>query len=549
MLTTVLTLLGLISNAASTPPGRSAAEQPKLVVVLVVDQMRADYLDRFASQFEGGLGWLLQTGVVFADAHQDHAQTSTAPGHATIATGVFPSRHGIVGNEFYDRRARRRVYSVADSTCQILGYPGAAGRSPRNLLRDGLADWVREQSPGSRIFSVAIKDRAAIPPGGKRPDGVYWYEASTGDFVTSTYYRSDYPHWVTAFNTGDRAERYYGAEWTKLLPDSAYRLSREDDFAAESSGLSRTFPHPLGAWDSSPAPAYYSRLRSTPFGDELTLEFAADVVVHEGLGRDESPDLLFVGLSSADFIGHAYGPHSQEVQDYYLRLDRMLGVFIAKVEQAVPSGRFLIALSADHGVLPMPEELSRAGIDARRIDPRPIRAEIQRVLEKMARGGELSAPPRLGAAGGWYLDFGETPPDSAQRARLLQRLAELLNTRTDLAAVYTYEELASKNGAGELFGKFVRSFHPDRAADLFYAPRENYLFTSGATQTSHGSPYEYDTHVPLIFAGHELSPSHIDGFVRTVDLAPTVAGLMGIRAPTDLDGRDLGIGREREAAR
>lgn len=550
MLTFAISLVGLLAGSPSIAPESPTGDSvPALVVVLVVDQMRADYLDRFRSQFEGGLAWLLEKGTVFGDAHHDHATTSTAPGHATLATGVFPGRHGIVGNNFYDRRARRSVYSFADSASEILGYPQAAGRSPANLLRDGLADWIRAESPASRIFAVAIKDRAAIPLGGKRPDGVYWYRNSRGDFVTSSYYRADYPDWVTTFNASDRAERYYGGEWDRLLPDSAYRLSREDDFAAESDAMSRTFPHPFALSDGGAARKYYAQLPETPFGDELSLEFAIEIVASERLGRDEHPDILFVGLSSADYIGHAYGPYSQEVQDYYLRLDRMLADFFAGLERLIPSGRFLIVLTADHGVMVMPEQLTRHGVDAGRTDPRPIRAEVRRVLEEAVQLREIGAFPEWHEAGGLCFDLGAAPTAAADGSRLGRRLTESLARQAELGPVYTYDDLASGSGTGRLYAKFTRSFHPDRAADVVYAPREYHLLTSISTRTSHGSPYEYDTHVPLIFAGPRLSPSRIDRFVRTVDLAPTLAALIGIKAPADLDGRDLGLASEPLGAR
>jgi predicted AlkP superfamily pyrophosphatase or phosphodiesterase len=550
MLTWTFSLFGLLWSTPAIAQGSPAADEgPRLVVVVVVDQMRADYLDRFQSQFVGGLAWLLENGAVFGDAHHDHAVTSTAPGHATLATGVFPARHGIVGNEFYDRWARRAVYSVADSTSAIVGYPEAAGRSPRNLLRDGIADWVKSESPASRVFSVAIKDRAAIPLGGKGPDGAYWFQTSSGDFVTASYYGDGYPRWVSAFNASDRAERYYGSSWTKLLPDSAYRLSREDDFAAESDAMSRTFPHRFAGGDSAPGREYYAQLPETPFGDELTLDFAAEIVANEDLGRDDSPDLLLVGLSSADYIGHAYGPYSQEVQDYYLRLDRMLGDFFAHLERAIPSGRFVIVLTADHGVMAMPEQLARDGVDAGRTDPGPIRAEIRVMLEEAIRLGEISQAPDVHETGGLCFDFDDAPSANVEEIRLRRRLAESLRKVSDLGVVFAYEELALGLGEGELFAKFTRSFHPNRGADVVYAPREHYLLTTGKTRTSHGSPYEYDTHVPLIFAGHGLGPTRIDRFVRTVDLAPTLAALMGIQAPVDLDGRDLGLARDPGANR
>jgi predicted AlkP superfamily pyrophosphatase or phosphodiesterase len=537
--TAPVVLAALAATGCSFTERAQPAPTPKLVVVLVVDQMRADYVDRFRSQFSGGLGWLVENGVLFSNAHHDHAVTSTAPGHATIATGAFPSRHGIVGNDYYDRRARRVTYSFADSTSAILGYPDASGRSPANLLRDGLADWLKAQSPASKVFSVAIKDRSAIALAGKSPDGAYWFNFSAGDFVTASYYRSDYPDWVEDFNESDRSERFCNVEWTRLLPESSYVQSREDDFPAEKNLLGRTFPHLLTGTDGQPDSRYFDRLPETPFGDELTLEFAVEMMRNEGLGIGGTVDLLFVGLSSADYIGHAFGPYSQEVQDYYLRLDRMLAEFFAQVEEVAGTDGYLVVLTSDHGVLPMPEELSRRGIDAARSPWRGLVGPLRQVIAASVDSGLIADPPRLRDIAGFVLDFGQSPPPPDREALLRQQLVARLREHKDMGAAYDYDYVAAGSGSGEIFDKFARSTHPDRGADILFAPRRWYRFTGESTGTTHGSPYEYDTHIPLIFAGGGLKTERRDGMVRSVDIAPTLASLMKVAAPKDVDGQDL----------
>ena len=534
-----LALLMAVGIGISCVDQPNSAPTPKLVVVLAVDQMRADYLDRFDTQFTGGLRWLVDNGLLFSNAHHDHATTSTGPGHVTVATGVFPSRHGIVGNDYYDRRARRSIYSMADSTSVILNYPEASGRSPANLLRDGVADWLKMQSPSSKVYAVGIKDRSAIPLGGKRADGAYWFHLSTGDFITSDYYRSEYPAWVADFNESDRSARYCGTYWTKLLPDSAYALSREDDFPGEKTGLGRTFPHLLTGTDGLPDAKYYGRIPETPFGDELTLEFAREMISNEGLGLDEHVDMLFIGLSSADYIGHRYGPYSQEVQDYYLRLDRMLAGFFARLEEITGAGGYIIALTADHGVMVMPEELSRRGVDAGRDSKRPITQRLREVTAALVDDGLIDTVPRLRDVAGFVLDFGNEPVSPEQATRLRQILTAELRMRPEIGAAYSFDQVIAGSGSGPIFEKFVRSVHPERGADILYAPREHYLFTSSSTGTSHGSPYEYNTHVPLVFAGAGLAAERRNEQVRTVDMAPTLASLMNVTPPTDLDGRDL----------
>jgi hypothetical protein len=284
--------------------------QPKLVVLVSVDQMRADYLTRFGDMFEGGFAKLLADGASFTDVHHEHGFTQTAPGHATLATGVFPSRSGIVDNVWYDRQEGRTINSVEDLSSPILGFAADSGRSPANLLRETVGDWLKQSSPESKVFSLSVKDRAAILLGGKRPDGVYWYHGESGMYVTSGYY-ADAPHpWVQAFNERKLADDYILAGWHPSMKEDAYSLSREDDFPAEDDSTDAAFPHlfdvavpdPEEYPDSvaHPEPWHYSRLRYTPYPDHMTFELARQLVREERLGADDVPDLLLIGASSGD---------------------------------------------------------------------------------------------------------------------------------------------------------------------------------------------------------------------------------------------------------
>jgi arylsulfatase A-like enzyme len=519
------------------------AQDPRLVVVLSVDQMRADYLDRFGPQFTGGFRWLLDEGAVFTDAHQDHAETSTAPGHATIATGVYPSRHGIVGNNFFVRAAGRATYSVADSTHTILGFPDDGGRSPANLLRPALGDWLKEQSPNSKVVSVAIKDRSAILMGGLHPDGAYWYHTGTGRYVTSSYYTESYPAWVDEFNAAGRPVRYYGREWTRLLPEDQYGASREDAFAAERDGIRTTFPHRLAGPEGTPDAGFFASLTATPFSDEVTLAFARDMVVHEALGQDDDPDILFLGLSAADILGHPYGPFSQEVQDYYLRMDLLLGDFFEFLNQQVGADNYVVTLTADHGVLVMPEELSRRGIESARLSTRGLRGVIRDAMEEAIDHGIVERAPDALFGAGVLFDFGPDAHPATTLAHFRRHVAEKMLGHEAIAVALTFDEVAEGAGSGILFERYLRSFHPDRAGDIMFDGPENHLLTSSPTQTSHGSPYNYDSHVPMIFAGPNIPAVRHDGHVQTVDIAPTLAALLGIEAPGDLDGEVLPVVR------
>ncbi len=525
----------LVSFLACRPP----LEGPRLVVVIAVDQMRPDYLDRFDDRFTGGLARLLRDGAVFTDAYQDHALTETAPGHAAISTGAFPSRNGIMQNNWYDRSTHRTVYSFDDPAAPIVGIPDAPGRSPANMKTTALGDWLKRRSPRSRVFSVAIKDRAAIAMGGKRPDGVYWYYAATGHFVTSVYYRSDYPEWVSQFNAAEPAAAYNGRHWERLYAESTYVASREDDFAPEYDSGSSTFPHLIeareedGGWQR-----FYDRifLRS-PFADEVTLAFARELVTNERLGADERPDILFIGLSAADYVGHAYGPYSQEVEDFYLRLDLQLDSLFVFLDQTVGRANYAVTLTADHGVMTMPEESARRGFRAARASRRALDTLVMQAL-----AADTTAPA-ITMSGGVVMEF---PPGTGEQNQVDARrmMAMALRQSPAVLEAYTSDELvAGPDSTRPYFDAYRRSYYLGRSADVMIVPREDILITNSPNGTSHGSPHPHDTHVPLLFAGPGIAPGRHAQRVRTVDIAPTLAALLGVRPAGAIDGRVLqGVG-------
>ena len=511
---------------------RDKSRPPRLVVVVSVDQMRADYMIRFADLFNGGLARMNRDGIVFTDAHHGHAVTSTGAGHASISTGVYPHRSGIVDNSWWDREAKRSVY-VTEDTVSILGISGAPGSSPANLLCETVGDWLKQQSPDAKVFSVALKDRASILMAGHEADAAYWYYDTEGVFVTSSYYMSAYPDWVTTFNTSGIVDTFLETGWARLLDETAYSISREDNFPNEMDGKNTTFPHLFST--PTPGPEYYSELYQTPFGDELAFSFARDLVFHEGLGADAIPDLLFIGASAGDGVGHAYGPFSQEVQDYYLRMDLMLQSFFEFLDEEVGSNEYIIVLTADHGVLPMPEELRRHGIDAGRFDPQPlIRQQVEKTSDK------LGIETRLRFANGLYLDIRERNGQNITRQQVRKAIADDLRDLDLVEDVFTFDELVDPQTPDRpFFQQYSRSFYPDRAPDLMLRYKEYYLPIRQTTSTSHGSPYEYDTHVPLIFLDPVRRAARHDTRVYAVDIAPTLASLLNIVVPEELDGKKL----------
>jgi predicted AlkP superfamily pyrophosphatase or phosphodiesterase len=530
-------LLGLLGVAGAGP--QEQADPPKLVVMFMVDQMRADFLTRFQAHYTGGLARLMERGSVFTEVHHEHFFTATAPGHATVATGVYPSRHGIVSNDWWDRIEHRPVYAVEDSAALIIGAPDLPGRSPANLLRATVGDWLKKQVPESKVFSVALKDRASVAMGGQDPDGAYWFEPSEGRFVTSTYYRDSLPGWVVEFNQSGRADAHVSKAWTKSLAEEMYSASREDSFPPENDGVHITFPHVLPAFSDTTVPFpgedYYSELIYTPFGDELALSFVEELIDREAVGDDAVTDLLLVSASAADYIGHRYGPFSQEVQDYYIRLDRALGRFLEFLDERIGEDRYVVVLSSDHGALPMPEELVRRGVDARRVDALDRQELIVPPLLRALESVGIDARPRaLTLLYGLVVDFAEEDV-SADKARELRRvIAESIRASNLVADAYAVDDV-DPTTTDEFRQMHLRSFHPDLASDIIIRFKEAYLQYRDFG-TSHETPYPHDTHVPLIIVRPGETHARYDRRVATVDIAPTLAALLGITIPDDLDG-------------
>lgn len=526
----------MVAAAAVAPTAKEG--RPRLVVVVVVDQMRADYLVRFAGLFEGGFRRYLQRGAVFTDGHHDHGYTVTAAGHATVSTGTVPAHSGIVGNEWYDREAKTKAYATGDPASPIVGAPSSGGQSPRNLRRTAFGDWLKAASPKSKVFSVAFKDRSSILMGGQHPDAAYWYGGSTGRFVSSTYYMKAYPAWVDAFNASGLVDTHFAEGWHKLLPEDAYFASTEDRIATENDGEHTTFPYTFDDGTPTAKTKYYDRIWGTPFGDELAIEFAKALVVNERLGEDADTDILWLSCSTADSVGHRFGPLSQEAQDCYMRLDRKLGELFDFLDARVGVGNYVLALSADHGVLPLPEELQRRGIDSMRVPGAEQKAQVTAAVAEVARA--TNAPDGLLVDVDYEGVILNLPADGRLTpAEMRRRVAERLRQLPFVADAYTLEEIGGTGSGRPYLDAYRRSFFVGRSPDVVLRYRENYLVDGGTRGTSHGSPYAYDTHVPIVFVGRGIAPGLYGGRVRTIDIAPTLATLIGVPVPSDVDGQSL----------
>ena len=506
-------------SCASTPENATPApdsSRPRLVVLVVVDQLRSDLLDKYADLYTGGFKRLQDEGRSFTKAAHDHAGTNTAPGHATLSTGVYPSRHGVVGNLWLERPGAKwvPVENIDDTTVKIVGVAEARGASPVHLMRPGLAEWMVSANPRSKIASVSGKDRGAIQPAAHvRSAYVYWFEGAFGRFVTSTYYRTSDPEWVTAYHAGKLQAHRSETSWDLSAPASALSKANRDTADNEFDGVHTFFPHTFAA-EAVNAP-FWVWWENTPYVDKVTLEMAETMTTALELGRDDAPDFLNVSLSATDRIGHRFGPHSREQLDNLLRLDRALGEFLDFLDRSVGKGRWTMVLTADHGVLDAPEDL-------------------------VARG---EYGHRLTAAESAKLDSLRARADSAPNKSVAAReLAAALKKLPIIADAWTHEELA--RAQSDSFARLQqRSMFPGRMAERFSRQGVEFRYRPGIygapRGSGHGQMYWYDRHVPMIFMGPGIKPGRDPSRAATVDFAPTFASLLGIRYPRDLDGKVL----------
>jgi predicted AlkP superfamily pyrophosphatase or phosphodiesterase len=506
--------------AAAQAASRAPAARPRLVVFLTVDQMRADYLDRWAPQLTGGLGRLSQHGAFIPNAYQDHAITETAPGHASTMSGRFPRSTGIVHNSA----------GVEDPQAPLLTSRDPAA-SPYRFRGSVLIDWMRSRDPRSRALSISRKDRGAILPLGRAKQSVFWYATSTGEFTTSRYYADTLPAWIRRVNARRVPQSLAGQGWTLLLPEREY--PEPDSVPQENGGREFLFPH---MFSSEPA-RVVSELPSTPWMDRLTLEAALEGLQSLGLGRGPETDLLAISLSATDYIGHRYGPDSREQHDNVLRLDRALGTFIDSLFKLRDSSTIVFALTADHGVTSFPELVAQR--TGRKPPPRYDLSTSLRTLRGMLQGAHVEADAVV-------LDGALLIADRTAFARarvdadaFLARFAAALRQRPGIARVDRVRDLAQRDTLRDAVSRrWLHMLPPDAGVEYVVTPMQG-AYPAGALIGEHGSPYDDDAHVPLIFYGAGIRPGRIVERALVVDAAPTLARVIGVTPFERLDGRVL----------
>jgi predicted AlkP superfamily pyrophosphatase or phosphodiesterase len=554
-----LGLIALPTTLALTVlrPAEAPAESgpPKLAVLVYFDQLRGDYLTRWDGLYcDGGFHRLEKEGVWFQDCHYPYANTVTGAGHASVAAGCSPDTHGILGNEWYDRAAAAEVNCVeddryprvppapkeepkkpdekSDESSKKKKYTGV---SPKRLLAPTLGDALKEATGGKgRVVSLSFKDRGALLPGGQHPDACYWFDTADGLFVTSEYYRSAPHRWVADYNAGRPAERWLGKEWTRLKPGLDYaRYSGPDDAPGEGKGASQgvTFPHPFDGGPKKKKSVYFNQLYNSPFGNEMLLELAGRAVDAEQLGRHDEPDLLCLSFSCNDPIGHVWGPDSQEVLDVTLRTDLIVKDLLAMLDAKVGKGRYVLALTADHGVCPLPEASKARGKDAGREPDDLLKKKANAFLvEKF--GGDSKTLYVVEAAHPWvYLNHGLLKAKGLKAEEVAEALAKWLAGRKGIQAAYTHAQLAEGVASDDEIGQMMRrSFVADRAGDVGVVNRP-YWIVYGSTGTTHGSPNDYDTHVPLLVYGPGVAGGARRDRVTPQAAAAILARALGIKAP------------------
>ncbi len=511
----------------SEVPAVEIAKRPKpirLVLWLTIDQFRADSLTRYAHHLQaGGLSRLAEQGAYYENANYDHAITETAPGHATLFTGATPATHGIIGNSWLDLATGRETTSVEDAAYPLVGAANttAPGRSPRRLLVPTIGDALIVATEGrGKVIGVATKDRSAILPAGFAGKA-FWLEDN--GYATSRYYGEAPPEWVVAHNRAHPVEGLRGAEWKLSLPRESYRRIDSDDHPWEHppGKLGRVFPHTLDI-DGSMS----NVLTATPFGDELSVTFALAALEAEKLGQDEHPDLLSVSLSSTDSIGHNFGPESLEAEDNFVRLDRTVKRLLDEVDARVGLDQTLVVLCADHGAVDSPEHLQELRLDGGRTAVRDIRSQAEEAAKKLFGRKDLVSGATIPYV---WLDHALVTKLHLSSLEVARAIAEELERDPHVyGAVASFGPLPEE----EPYARVRRSIHAGRSGDIYVVMRPYQILVHNPEMSaSHGSPWRYDTHVPLIVLGLGVPVGHFGRPVTPRALAPTVAALLGITGP------------------
>ena len=559
----ILAALPIVAQRARPTTPAQVNRRPRLVLLIAVDQFRRDYLDRFGDLFvNNGFKRLLRDGASWEEANYDHVPTYTACGHATMMTGAYPSETGIVGNEWIERDTGRRVTSVSDTTVKLLGGNQTEGAaSPRRLMASTVGDELRlATNDRSKVIGISVKDRSAILPAGRHANAAYWFSATSGNMVSSTYYFSELPAWVTQFNNKKLADQFFKKVWDRLLPEGEYlKRAGADSPPWENIGQVRgdtnAFPHTITGGATAVGPQFYAALDYTPFSNDLLVQFAEEALVNEKLGQDDDTDVLTVSFSANDYIGHRYGPYSQEAMDVSLRVDRQIGTLLDFVDAKVGLRNTIVAFTADHGVAPIPEHAAALGLDGARLRNDDIIAAVRNGISARYNPKNSSPDPtadyifsydyfgRPTAAfinGNIYLYYAALKRDQINLDEISRVAGEAALSVRGTSRFYTRAQLqrGEISISDPIERRVVHGFYSTRSGDVVIIA-EPFKYLGDSIPATHGSPYSYDTHVPVVIMASGLTPGRYFDRASPADIAPTISALLRTTAPSNSVGRVL----------
>ena len=508
-------------------------EKPKLVIMLVVDQLRPDLLTRFDDLYVGGFRWLIDNGIWFTNTHHEHSYTATGPGHAAIGFGQYPGKIGVIGNSFYDRDLKKKVNCVEDPSAKVIGSSHGYARSFSQYNSKGMGDWLKEKYPLSKVISIAGKDRSACMSGGKNPDLPLYYNYH-GQFISSDYYVDSLPEWVKNFNEELNISSYADSLWKKSLKNDIYqKYSREDHFEGETDDYLNAVYSPVFpiGFDRDVNPE--KKIMGRPWFERIVLELSKKAIQHESLGADSNPDFLAIGFSAMDWMIHDYGPYSQEVMDACIKLDKYLKGFIEYVDKIVGLNNVLFVLTSDHGGLPLPEYIMKNGGQAGRINKKHLQEALQWIDEECEERFSKKVYYRDDA--NFFLEMNTIKKLGVDPQIIYDMVAKYLTEVEGIDRVIIKEQILNSSDNDRITKRLKNMIHNHKSPEIFPIVNSGYLYR-GPYGTSHGTPYDYDTHIPLIFSRKQFRAVQKNSSHATVDIASTIAKYLDISVPDYADG-------------
>lgn len=514
-------------------------KKPKLVIGLVVDQMRYDYLRIFYDRFgEGGFKKLIKEGYHLENAHYNYIPTYTAVGHTSIYTGTTPDHHGIIGNNWYDKALRKSIYCVDDTNYQTVGASTGGQKSPYRMVTTTITDQLKlAQNMRGKTIGIAIKDRSSILPAGHTANAAYWYEGNDeGKFITSTYYMNELPKWVNDFNNSGIANDYLNRVWDTYYPIETYSETLADNNPYEGGYEGKdtpTFPYDLSVLRYKNG--NYNLLKEVAYGNSFTIDFAKAAIKGEQLGKGEFTDFLSVSFSTPDYIGHNFGTNAKEIEDNYIRLDKDLEHFIKFLDEEVGKGNYTLFLTADHAAVPVPAYLQSLKIPSRYLDNNDFINFVHALTAQFYGSKEIMENYSNGQL---FLNRETLKKLNLNKVEVAEKLAQEIINYKDVYKVVTAKDLQTTNYDYGILSQVQNGYNQKYSGDIVVVPFPASLSYS-KTGTSHGSGYNYDTHIPLIFYGQGIKQGASDVYYRIIDIAPTIASLLNITAPNSCTGRTI----------